>query len=205
MKILDIKDKKNLPEIVEFFLAEKVVAYPTDTTYGLGCVASSDKAIRKIIAIKKRKEKKGLIVLVKSYCMAKDYFKISKKQEEFLRTVWPKISADARKTDLKYKIKPSTVIMNSKSSFFKKLTFDDSGAVRLPHYKELVTIIKQVKIPIVSTSLNISGQRTLTNISAIKKKFSTQIDLLLIDDDFKPGQSSRVFDIRDINNVKQLR
>ena len=106
---------------------------------------------------------------------------------------------------LTYKIKASTVILEGKGRLAENAVFRGTGAVRLPHYRELVTMIGQVNKPFISTSLNISGQKTLVNISDIEEKFGNQVDLILIDSDFKSGQYSEIFDIRDVDNIKQLR
>ena len=184
----------------------KIFVYPTDTVYGLGCGSKDRQAIQEIFKIKKRDKKKPMIVLVSSYCMLKKYFFVSKKQENYLRSVWPKTSRDARKENLDYKIKPTTVILKSRGNLAKELLASDgSGAVRLPHYSRLVREIKKIDKPIVSTSLNISGRAPLKDLKNIKKYFGFDIPLLFEDIDFKPKKASRLIDIRDINNIKILR
>ena len=68
-------NKKFLDKIVEFLKKGKVIAYPTDTIYGLGCDALNMPAIKKIYKIKQR-HGKGFIILVSSLAMAKKYCKI---------------------------------------------------------------------------------------------------------------------------------
>lgn len=184
----------------------KIFIYSSDTIYGLGCKATEKKAIQKLFRLKKRKSNKPMIVLVSSYCMAKEYFFISKKQEEYLRTVWPRTSFDVRKEKLDYKIKPSTVILKSRGNLPKELLGSDgSGAVRLPHYPLLIKEIKKIGVPIVSTSLNISGKAPISDLKNIKKYFGRDISVLFKDSDFKPKKASRLIDIRDIDDVKVLR
>ena len=184
----------------------KIFIYPTDTIYGLGCKAIDRQAVLELFKIKKRDINKPMIVLVSSYCMAKEYFFISKKQEKYLRTVWPRMSFDARKEKLDYKIKPSTVILKSRGNLPKELLGSDgSGAVRFPHYPLLIKEIKKIGVPIVSTSLNISGKAPISDLKNIKKYFGRDISVLFEDSDFKPKKASRLIDIRDIDDVKVLR
>lgn len=184
----------------------KIFIYPTDTIYGLGCNATDRKSVQELFKIKKRDINKPMIVLVSSYCMLKKYFFVSKKQEKFLRTIWTKTSRDAQKEDLDYKIKSTTVILKSRGNLAKELLGDDgSGAVRFPYYPMLIHEMKRVDAPIVSTSLNISGQKTLENLNDIEKYFGQNIPVLFEDLDFKSGKSSQIIDLRDVNKIKILR
>ena len=53
----------NLHEIITAFNQENVIAYPTEAVFGLGCNPNSEKAVRKLLALKKREERKGLILI----------------------------------------------------------------------------------------------------------------------------------------------
>jgi L-threonylcarbamoyladenylate synthase len=183
-----------------------IFVYPTDTIYGLGCKATDKKAVRELFKIKKRDKNKPMIVLLGSYCMAKEYFFISKKQEKFLRIVWPRTSRDARKEKLDYKIKSTTVILKSRRNLPSELLGSDgSGAVRLPYYPALIREIKKIGVPIVSTSLNISGKAALKNLKNIKKYFGFDIPVLFEDLDFKQRKASQIVDIRDMDDIRVLR
>ncbi|MBD3248182.1 threonylcarbamoyl-AMP synthase, partial [Candidatus Falkowbacteria bacterium] len=88
---INFKDtsKKDIEQIADFLKKGKTIAYPTDTVYGLGCLATNKKAIKKVFQIKKRDKSKALLVLVKSWCMLKKYFKVSAGEERILRSFWP--------------------------------------------------------------------------------------------------------------------
>ena len=89
--------KQEIDLIADYLKQGKVVVLPTDTLYGLSCVATNKKGIAKIHKIKKSSSKKPLLVLIKGYCMLKDYAKVSKKQEEYLRKIWPSTTREASK------------------------------------------------------------------------------------------------------------
>ena len=76
---IDLKktDKKIIGLIADYLNMEKVIAYPTDTIYGLGSRADSKKAIKKIFKIKQRKSDQPLLMLVSSIGMAKKYCSIN--------------------------------------------------------------------------------------------------------------------------------
>lgn len=52
-----------MPDLKNSFLKDQIFAYPTEGVWGLGCNPFSEKAVKKLIALKKRPENKGIIVL----------------------------------------------------------------------------------------------------------------------------------------------
>ena len=77
--------------------------------------------------------------------------------------------------------------------------------MRLPNSELLVRIIREVNVPIVSTSLNISGRKNLTNISKIGQYFKQNKPDLAVDIGELSSKSSKLVDLTDINNIKILR
>lgn len=195
MEIIKINKKKISPEdinlITDYLHDGKTIAYPTDTIYGLGCDATNIKAIRKIYQIKRRDKDKPLLILVSSYSMLRRYCFLSKKQEEYLKKIWPgKVSVIFKKRKLL-----SSSLTGGK----------DTVAVRLPKDDFLIKIIKKINKPLVSTSLNASGQRNLSSISEMKKHFLNHKPSLAIDGGEILSRPSKLIDLSDINNIKILR
>src|SRR6185437_3609229 len=63
-------DIKNCLKILD---EEGIILYPTDTIWGIGCDATNSKAIKKIFELKKREEKKSMIILVDNETMISNY------------------------------------------------------------------------------------------------------------------------------------
>lgn len=214
---------KEINFIVECLKKGKVIIYPTDTIYGLGCVADNVKAIKKIYKIKKRGAKKPLLVLVDSLKMADKYCKIDKEQEKFLKSAWPG---------------PVTVILEHKNKLPKVLTsVKKTLAVRLPKNDFLIKIIKRIKVPLVSTSVNISREKNLVRVDDVDKYFKsppspfvkggkngrtphtpppirrtsliggakTEMPDLIIDAGKLRGKASVIVDATDVKNIKIIR
>ena len=57
-------NKNTLQEAVEYLKDGKVILYPTDTIWGLGCDATNEEAVAKLLKIKKRDTSKPLLLLV---------------------------------------------------------------------------------------------------------------------------------------------
>jgi len=66
-----------------------VIAYPTDTIYGLGVNALDEKAIRRIFSVKRRDERKSLPIAVKNILWAKELAYITQRNEHILDRIWP--------------------------------------------------------------------------------------------------------------------
>ena len=204
---LDNISKKEIEEISKYFLEGKVLVYPTDTVYGLGCIATDVKAIKKIEKIKKRTEQKSYILLTKSFCMTKKYAKISKEQDEYLRSVWV-ARTNSPEINKKNSENPTTLILNAKTGFLPDSVLKDSSlALRLPKNDFLSKILVKVDLPIVSTSLNISGQKPLSSLDDIERYFKkTELPDIVIDaGKISKTKTSKIIDIRDIKNIKKIR
>ena len=196
MKTLKINPKnytKNqIDEIVDYLNRGKVIIYPTDTIYGIGCLATDKKAVKKVYKIKKRDENKPFIKLMKSWCMVKKYCFVNKKQEEYLRKIWPG---------------PVTVILNKKAEASTLFGIGKSTiAVRLPKNDFLTTILKKVNVPLVSSSANVEGQETVNNPLDAEKQFKDLKPDLFIDAGIlKRRKSSKLIDLREVGDIKVLR
>lgn len=140
--------------VVSYFKKGKVVAYPTDTIYGLGCLASSQSAIERINLIKGRPEDKGMLVLAGSMDMVSEYCDIDSRKEEIGR-IWNEN-------------RPTSLILPYRDNLAPNLTGKNKGlAVRLPKDAFLRKMIDEIGEPIVSTSVNQSGQDPLFDGEAI--------------------------------------
>ena len=179
--------------IIDYFKRGKIVVYPTDTIYGLGCLATNKKATKRIFKIKGREKRKPLLILVGSLKMLKKYCQVSKEQERYLATTWGGRRA-------------ISAILKKKGSLPPELTAgQETVAVRLPKNRFLIKILSGVGRPIVSTSLNLSGQKSLDSVSRLDNYFKKTKPDLVIDAGRLVGESSRLVDVRDLKNIIVLR
>ncbi len=166
--------------IVNYLKSGKIIVYPTDTIYGLGCLATNQKAILKIRRIKKRSVNKPFIILVSSLKMVKDYCFISQKQELILKKIWQQK-------------RPTSVILRSKNNLPKAIiSKNQTLAVRLPKSNFLRKIIRASGVPLVSTSFNLSGEPVYQEISQALK--IRGVDLFL-DAGHLKQQASKIIDL----------
>lgn len=198
--------------IVDYMKKGKVLVLPTDTIYGLSCLATDKKAINKIYKIKKRNKNNPLLVLVGSYCMLKEYFYVSARQEKYLRTVWPAKTRDIGLPNIA--LKPTTVVLKKRGAFPKNLNAGgDSVAVRLPNSKLLAKLVMKIGAPIVSTSLNVNGEVDIKDLNEVSKYFNHRLPDLVVDSTvskeaqrkFKNQKPSKLIDIANMDDIKILR
>lgn len=193
--------------IVDYLKRGRVLAYPTDTIYGLGCDAGDIRAIEKINRIKGERGHKPFLVLVSDLEMLKKYCVVSAEQEKYLKEVWHQPHA----TPLAPLVRgvercPVTVILKNRKNLPKQLAGGlDSLAVRLTKNEFLIKIIDKCGFPLVSTSLNKTGEPPLSDVKNLEKYFEHLPDLAVDVGECKNVKPSRLVDLRDVKNIKVIR
>lgn len=120
-----------------------VVVYPTDTVWGIGCDATDAAAVARIYAIKQRDDSKALLTLM---------------TPEMLDVYLPDLPETCREEMLAAE-RPTTVICPSARGVAPNLLAEDGSlGVRLTGEEFSQTLCRRLGKPIVSTSVNISGQ-----------------------------------------------
>lgn len=150
---------------VQSLLAGKLLLYPTDTVWGIGCDATDSKAVAKVFELKRREESKSLVILVASLEMLEEY--ISTVPDEVLEI-------------LKQKKKPTTIIYKQPKGLAKNtIASDDTVAIRIPKHKFCQKLIQKLGKPIVSTSANISGEPTPKAFTEISQAILDGVDYIV--------------------------
>lgn len=194
--------------IVDFLKCGLVIAYPTDTIYGLGCDAGKVSAIEKISKIKGQRGNKPFLVLISGFEMLEKYCFVNSEQVKYLKKVWlvSLASLELGRSGPLAGFDPVTAILECQPNLPVKLTGDlNSLAVRLPNNEFLIKIIRQAGFPIVSTSLNKIGELPLNNVQNLEKYFKYLPDLVIDAGECERTKPSRLVDLRDIKNIKILR
>jgi L-threonylcarbamoyladenylate synthase len=143
-----------------------IIAYLTDTLYGLGGDARSTIAIEKIFALKGRATEKALPVIVGEKEIVKEYVEeIPAVAAKLIEQFWPG---------------PLTLIFRAAAPVPPEL-IGHSGkiAMRLPAAKLAREISRKLGAPIIATSANRSGEPVLNSAGQIAKAFGTHLALIL--------------------------
>ena len=157
--------KMNIDESLKCLQENKVLLYPTDTVWGIGCDATDSVAVAKIYKIKKREESKSLILLVSSLHMLQRYVKaIPAKAVEIL--------AKAQN--------PTTIIYRNPEGLAKNtIAPDQTIAIRIVKSGFCHELIRRFDKPIVSTSANASGKPTPKSFSEISPAILESVDYVV--------------------------
>jgi len=150
------------PTVIEALKAGKIILYPSDTIWGIGCDATNEEACQRILEIKERPATKSFILLADSFQMIEKYI------PEF-----PYVCYDL--VDLSDK--PLTIIYpNAQGLAPGVLAEDGSVGIRLTKDPVCLALIRSIRKPLVSTSANISGQPFPTNFQEIDTKIKERVD-----------------------------
>lgn len=143
----------------------KVILYPTDTVWGIGCDATNAKAVEKIYKIKKRVESKSLIVLVED----------SSQLDRYMDHV-PGITYDL----IDSMTTPLTIIYPNAKNLAKNVIADDKSiAIRVVKNEFCQKLLQQFRKPIVSSSANRSGDPSPLTFNKISKEIKESVDYIV--------------------------
>lgn len=141
------------------------ILYPTDSIWGLGCDASNQAAVNKIIQIKKRSLEKSMLILIDK----------AEKIENYVNNI-PVIAWDLmNKTS-----RPTTFIYYDVKNLPKNLIASDGSiGIRVTKSDFCQRLIRLLGNPIVSTSANLSGFATALAFNDIQKEVIHQVDYVV--------------------------
>ena len=159
-----------------------IVAFPTETVYGLGADAFNPKAIAKIFQAKGRPSDNPLIVHLRT--------------SQDLKLVARNIPQIAHQLIEKFWPGPLTLILKNKKIIPNIVSGGlNTVAVRMPDNKIALELIKKVGSPLAAPSANISGRPSGTDAKTVFEDFGNTIDLILNDGKTKIGVESTILDL----------
>ena len=170
-KIIPAGDNEALQRALETLRNGRLVAFPTDTVYGLGALAFDGKAVESIYLAKDRPVEKAIPVLIWDIT---DLEKISDDIPERTRTLasrfWPG---------------PLTVLVPKKPTLPESISATSTVAVRVPDHSVARELLR-VAGPMAVTSANISGQASQSTAEEVFAQLNGRINLI-IDGGTTPG------------------
>jgi L-threonylcarbamoyladenylate synthase len=143
VKVL-LPDPASIVRLVGFLREGRVVAFPTDTVYGLAALASHAGAVRRVFEIKGRALSQPLILMVPEVVQVSDLAEVGERERAYMDRWWPG---------------PLTLVMRAKPHLGPPLTGSDppSVGVRIPDHPAALALLRAVGAPLATTSANRSG------------------------------------------------
>lgn len=174
---------------------DSVLAFPTDTVWGLGCLVEKDKAIDKIYEMKGRDRGKPLILLGSSLESLLPY---TKNVHKTAITIMEKYFPGA----------VTLVLPKSVLTPYSVTSGFDTVGIRVPDYLPLQRLLEtSVKTHVLATtSANLSGAGSTALKKDVESSLGDKIDYILDDYDFLPkGKASTVVGVDENGNIKIFR
>jgi L-threonylcarbamoyladenylate synthase len=165
-----------------------IIAYPTETVYGLGCDPFNATAVLQLLALKQRSIQQGLVLIASDFAQLKP----------LLLPLDPATEARVTTTG------PGAItwVLPCLPEIPAWLRGQHSGlAVRVTTHPVAAALCKRWGGPLVSTSANLHGRHPSTGPLAVRKAFNARVDCILHGE---PG-SGRPSEIRDAISAKTLR
>lgn len=153
---------------LETFQQGGVLAYPTESVFGLGCDPDNNQAIEKLLSLKSRPADKGLILLAGNYSQLLPYIdddQIPQDKRFAVLSRWPDGITQL-------------VAKNINTSALLTGRFDKI-AVRVTSQPDVVALCLATNKPIVSTSANLSGKSPAKTWQEIPHDLADQIDFII--------------------------
>jgi len=168
-----------------------VIAYPTESIFGLGCDPGNRNAVKRVLLLKRRPQRKGLILIADKLERLTRYLApLNREQIQQMQASW----ADPTK--------PHTWLVPTAVSCPKWLTGrHQSIAIRVTHHPLAARICKNTGMAIVSTSANRSGCQPAKNTRMSHQLFGKQLRIL----NGMTGGAKRPSTIQDLLTGRVLR
>ena len=157
-----------------------IVAYPTDTYYGIGCDLMNKKAIEKIYQLKQRDKKKPFSFMCADLKTISHYAKVSNYAYKTMRRLLPG---------------PYTFVLEGSREVPKMmLTRRKTAGIRVPDHALCLALVHTLGHPLLTTSATREDGTVFDDASLIHDHFDTRIDAV-VDSGPVPGQPSSVISL----------
>lgn len=184
--------QKEIESSIEVIKSGGVIAYPTDTIWGLGCDPTDEKAVQKIIEVKERPASKSFVIIVASIEQLYKYFKDL-----------PEMAYEL----IELTETPLTLVLDDAKNLAKSVIAEDgSVAVRVVKSGFAHELCKKLKSGLVSTSINKSGQPAAKTFADIPSDILASLDYTVnLPAEKGTGKASSIIRLKADGQVQVLR
>ncbi|MBI5654925.1 threonylcarbamoyl-AMP synthase [Candidatus Uhrbacteria bacterium] len=200
MKTADARHETTLAveAAIQVLKAGGVIAFPTETTYGLGCDPRNASALSKIYRMKGRDKAKALPLVACSMEHVERLFKLPEKAKELADEYWPGALAML--------LEPAESALRKSMPVFK----DGLAAVRVSSHPFVHELTCTYGFPLVATSANLSGDPACLSAEQVMAAFmvsepENQPDLIINGGELEASEPSTIikFDGDDVTVIRQ--
>lgn len=183
----DNPQPRMIARVVEVLREGGVIAYPTDTTYGIGCSIFNKRGIERIYLLKQREKKKPFSFICADLSEVARYARVSNYAFKILKRFLPG---------------PYTFVLDASSVVPDLLlTRQKTVGIRIPDNAICLAIVRELGCPIVTTSANRSGEEPIGDPAAVDRELGRDLDLVVDGGILSADVSSVVSLIGDVATV----
>ncbi len=163
-KILSASDPAAIARAADVLRAGGIVAYPTDTVYGLGANVFDAQALEKVMDAKRRPDEKSLPVLIAD--------------RGHLRRLVTAVTPAAARLMAEFWPGALTIVLQKRDGL-SPLLGEATLAVREPDHPAIGALLTAAGVPLSGTSANLSGQPAATTAQEAQEQLGNAVDLIL--------------------------
>lgn len=170
-----------------------IILYPTDTIWGIGCDARNSEAVKRIYQLKKRADSKSMLVLVNNEVS------LEKLTESIPDIAWEL---------LEVAVNPLTIIYDNVHKVAPELLAQDGSlGIRITKEQFSRELCRRLGAPIVSTSANISGEKSPRYFNQISDEIKNGVDYIVgfRQDDTSHHNASNIIKLSKNGEIKIIR
>ena len=156
---------RQISRIVDCLRSDGIVAYPTDTTYGIGCSIFNKKGLEKIYQIKQRDKRKPFSFICSDLSEVSHYTRLTNLAFKILKRYLPG---------------PYTFVLEATREVPDLvMTRQKTVGIRIPDNPICLAMVQGLGVPIVTTSANLSGEDPVGDPHEIQRQFGHSLDLVV--------------------------
>jgi len=185
--------QEDIKKALEVLKSGGIILYPTDTIWGIGCDATNPEAVKRIYELKKREDSKSMLVLMENPALLDRYV------SEVPEVAWDLVEVSTT---------PLTVIYPQAKNLASNLIAAD-GSIGIRFTKEAFTsqLLQRFRRPLVSTSANISGEKSPSFFDEISEEIKNAVDYIVEyrQDDRTPTKPSSIIKLGPGGQIEIIR
>jgi len=186
MKVLRINpvkpEREFILEAADYVNRGRIIIYPTDTVYGIGCRIDALHSVEQLFEIKKRSLSNPLSIACSSMEMVGRCAVLDEGDELFIEE----------------RLDGAFTFIAKKRDYVDDLITAgrDSVGVRLPSADVVRELIEGIDCPVITTSANTSGRKAPSRVEEIEQRMLDSVDLLIDSGPCRVGKPSKIIDLR---------
>lgn len=175
-------DEHDITAIADRLKSGGIIAYPSESVFGLGCLPDRPKAVKKLLSLKKRSANKGLILVAGSLSQLLTWIApLTKEQTALIQTPRPRAT---------------TWVVAARENTPPLLTGGrDTIAIRISQHPVIRQLCGACNSALISTSANLSGQPPATSANELDKRWASKLDGIIDEPCLGETSPSQIIDL----------